>query len=121
MGRVLKNEVGKRIRALRKSRGIAPGEIADACDMTPDAIYRLESGYGDFPARVLTAYADILGMSVDYLLGRPLASNDLTIDEKALLNAYRACNLKDRVSLFDLALLYQSRADEEIGKRQEFA
>lgn len=70
MGRVLKNEVGKRIRALRKSRGIAPGEIADACDMTPDAIYRLESGYGDFPARVLTAYADILGMSVDYLLGR---------------------------------------------------
>ena len=82
----------------------------------------LDSNNKSMPkADTLAKIADGLGLSVDYLLGRPLASNDLTIDEKALLNAYRACNLKDRVSLFDLALLYQSRADEEIGKRQEFA
>lgn len=64
------NTIGKRIRALRKSRNLTTVEIAKACGMHPGALETYEYGSGDFPARALTAYADMLGMSVDYLLGR---------------------------------------------------
>lgn len=59
--------------------------------------------------------ADILGCSVDYLLGRP--ADGITAEEMQLLELFRACSDSDRINLLDMASLYAAREAEARSKR----
>lgn len=61
---------GKRLNETRKKRGITAQQMADELDMTLRAYRNYESG-DRFPSPdILIKIADILNVSIDYLMGR---------------------------------------------------
>ena len=85
--------IGKRIRALRKTAGLAQGKLAQLAKMPQSTLSSLEHGdslvpRGDHLARI----ASVLKVSHEWLLtgqGSPVASMQPAIDEAELLMVYR--------------------------------
>ena len=61
-------EVGKRINALRKKKGMTQKELAGLLCVTDKAISRWESGVGNPDLNTLPKIAEIFNVSIDYLL-----------------------------------------------------
>ena len=65
----------------------------------------------------LSRCADILGCSVDYLLGRP--ADGISPEEQTLLDLFRACSDVDRAQLIEQAAYYAERERAAKSKRAE--
>ena len=72
--------VGKRMKTLRKQAGYTQEQIADALDVTVAFISNIENDRVKMNLRVLSYYAKLLNVSIDYLL-RP--ESDENGDEEA--------------------------------------
>lgn len=68
----------ERLCALRKSHGLTQRALADRLELSRGTIGMYESGLRDPDTKTLTRLADILGCSVDYLLGRTPERHPLT-------------------------------------------
>lgn len=68
----------ERLCALRKSHGLTQQALADRLELSRGTIGMYESGLRDPDTKTLTRLADILGCSVDYLLGRTPERHPLT-------------------------------------------
>ena len=63
-------EFGKRLKALRKEKGLKQKDMADMLGMTDRQYQSYEYGKVNVPATVLNFFADYFGVTADYLLGR---------------------------------------------------
>ena len=63
-------ELGKRLRGLRKQRGLLQRQMAELLHITDVHYRRIEAGKVNIPTLTLCALADYYGVSTDYLLGR---------------------------------------------------
>ena len=59
----------ERIRALRKQKGLTQEELAKAIGVQRAVISKYETGIVDISVSQLEKIADVLGVTVDYLLG----------------------------------------------------
>ena len=66
----LLTEFGKRLKTLRKKKGLKQTEMADMMGMTDRQYQRYEYGMVNVPATALNFFANFFGVSTDYLLGR---------------------------------------------------
>lgn len=62
--------IGKRIREMRKKRGLTQDDLAHALGMKRANISNYERGLANVPSTTLYKLADIFNTSADYLLGR---------------------------------------------------
>lgn len=62
--------IGKRIRNLREKKGMSREEFAKRLGLSYWAVSKYENGERNPDAETLNKIADILGVTVDYLLGR---------------------------------------------------
>lgn len=88
--------IGARIRELRKKKGLTAEEITKQLMMGSASLWRWESGKNQPSSMHLHQLAEILGTSVDYLLGGTEDAapptqeiGELTAYEKMLIDAYR--------------------------------
>lgn len=98
--------IGARIRTIRHSRGITQDELASQIGVSRSAVAQWETGRAGQVTANLTRIADILGVSVEYLLhgdDRQAAMQAQQGDELALLRLYRACGPEDRQILLRTA------------------
>ena len=63
-------ELGKRLRELRKERGLLQRQMAEMLHITDVHYRRIEAGKVNIPTLTLCFLADYYGVSTDYLLGR---------------------------------------------------
>lgn len=63
-------ELGERLKALRKSKGLSQSELAQELGVSVRSYHRYERGEINAPITALVAAADYFGVSADYLLGR---------------------------------------------------
>ena len=63
-------EFGKRLKALRLSKGLKQVEMAEIMGITDRNYQRYEYGKINVPATTLNFFADFFGVTTDYLLGR---------------------------------------------------
>lgn len=63
-------ELGKKLRALRLSKGLKQAEMAKIMGLTDRNYQRYEYGMINVPATTLNFFADFFGVTTDYLLGR---------------------------------------------------
>jgi transcriptional regulator with XRE-family HTH domain len=63
-------EFGKRLKTLRKEKGLKQTDMADIMGMTDRQYQRYEYGMINVPATTLNFFADFFGVTTDYLLGR---------------------------------------------------
>ncbi len=66
----LLKEFGKRLKALRKEKGLKQVDMANIMEMTDRQYQRYEYGMVNVPATTLNFFADFFGVTTDYLLGR---------------------------------------------------
>ncbi len=66
----MSKSIGENIKAIRKSLGLTQTEIAERLYTTPQNISRVESGEGEPTAEMLIGLSDVLGVSVDTLVGK---------------------------------------------------
>lgn len=66
----MNREFGKRLRKMREKLGLSRSELARAVGMTPDTLYYCEQKGRVPQGENLLKIAEVLGVSVDYLLGR---------------------------------------------------
>ena len=67
---------GQRLSRLRKEKGLTQEEIAKRITISPQAVSKWENDLSSPDILVLSSLADILGVSVDELLGREEASEE---------------------------------------------
>lgn len=78
----------ERLSALRKSHGLTQQALADRLELSRGTIGMYESGLRDPDTKTLSRLADILGCSVDFLLGRT-ADRETTTEQILTLAARR--------------------------------
>ncbi len=95
-----------RLKELREDRHFSQKKVAISCDLTPTCICQLETGVRNPTGSTLVALANFFDVSIDYLMGRTtdienvslaMPGEQLTADERELLNGYRKLDLKNRM------------------------
>ena len=76
------NSLGRRLRRVRKMRGLGQKQLADQAHISSQTVGYCERGEGYPQANVLRDMAQVLKVSTDYLLG--LKDSDPAIDEYRL-------------------------------------
>lgn len=99
-------DVGERIRAVRRERGLTQDELAVAVGVSRSAVAQWETGRSGQLSANLSRIAGALGTGVEYLLHgddkmAPLKAE--SGDELALLRLYRECAFVDRQMLLRMA------------------
>lgn len=85
----------ERLRTLREQKGLSQRELARLCGLSSPQIYKYENNQSDPTSTSLTAIADQLGVSTDFLLGRTdnprgtLGDDMVTEEEKKMLEIFR--------------------------------
>ena len=97
--------IGSRIRVMRRDRGITQDEFADQVGVSRSAVAQWETGRAGQVTGNLSRIANILGVSVEYLLygddkRAPMEAHQG--DELALLRLYRECEPEDRQTVLRL-------------------
>ena len=92
MDQSLRQILGERIHLARRRLGLSQVELAARADISPTTLNRVELGRQKLYAETLVTLAQILGVSVDYLVGmtdddRPRTRQDRQPDEDATLPA----------------------------------
>lgn len=86
-------KLGEKIRELRRRDGRTQEALADALDVTSQAVSRWESG-GSYPdMEIMPAIANYFGVTIDELFGY---SNDRDRKVNAIINQIEAYNIKGR-------------------------
>ncbi len=80
---MLLSDLAKRIRARREKRGLKQQDIANALNVSPQAVSKWERGENAPDILVLEPLAKLLGVSVDWLLGAQ--ENALDVFEASVL------------------------------------
>ncbi|WP_340621295.1 helix-turn-helix domain-containing protein [Xenorhabdus siamensis] len=74
----LRKEFGVRLKALRKQKGWPQKELAGKVEIRFQQLNKYESGLNIPPAEMMVKLADVLGVTVDYLLtGNPVEDSPL--------------------------------------------
>ena len=66
----ISHEIGKRIRAFRKSRHMTLEEMARILCKNKSTLSKYETGENDIPTQILIKLAEYYNTTTDYLLGR---------------------------------------------------
>jgi len=63
------DNLGSKVKKLRIDHGLTQEDVAKALDVTPGYISNVENGRNLMTLRMLAYYADLTGVSLDYLAG----------------------------------------------------
>jgi transcriptional regulator with XRE-family HTH domain len=111
----LNDTVGKRIRQIREERGWTQDQLAENVNVSRSAVAQWETDRVGQVRGNLTRVAEVLDISVEYLLyghdkRAPLSAG--TGDELALLRLYRECDTDDQAFLLRTARRLAKAATE---------
>lgn len=76
--------ISERLIMLRKDRKLAQGELAKKVEIHPNILGRYERGETTPNIEIVSKLADILGVSVDYLIGKTDVEVDRAILDKVI-------------------------------------
>ncbi len=104
-------KIAEKIKTLRKEREIKQIELAKAMNLSVQTISGYETGYAQPPLDVAVKLADYFQITTDELIGREnyatgiveVVGEQLTNDEKELLELYRKMNFQNKNQLIGFA------------------
>jgi transcriptional regulator with XRE-family HTH domain len=99
-------DIGTRIRATRRDRGLTQDELADRVGVSRSAVAQWETGRAGQVTGNLSRIAGVLEVNVEYLMygeDKRAVGEVRQGDELALLRLYRECDPEDRQMLLRTA------------------
>lgn len=96
--------LAKRIKLLRKQKGLTQKQLADLLDISASTVAMYETGRREPDTQTLNKFAELFGVSVDYLLGREKTDMERLEENLARLDpriqqAYRSLQEMDEEDL----------------------
>lgn len=96
----------KNLRSLRLLKGISQQKLADALNITQQAIFKYEKQKNEPDIQTLIALADYFGSTVDFLIGHtppsaggPQQELELSKEELSLLQDWRRLSASEKKSI----------------------
>ena len=86
---MLKYEIGKRIREYREKRGMSQKELADKIGVSNSRVSNWEQGINRPDADILADLCRVLKVSPSELLDVHLSTDELSDQERKVIQAYR--------------------------------
>lgn len=86
---MLKYEIGKRIRQYREERGMSQKELADKIGVSNSRVSNWEQGINRPDADILADLCRVLKVSPSELLDVHLSTDELSDQERKVIQAYR--------------------------------
>jgi transcriptional regulator with XRE-family HTH domain len=99
-------DIGKRVRAARRDRGLTQDELADQVGVSRSAVAQWETGRAGQVTGNLARIAGVLEVNVEFLMygdDKRAVGEVRQGDELALLRLYRECEPDDRQMLLRTA------------------
>jgi len=99
-------EIGRRIKTVRKERGLTQDDLAAAVGVSRSAVAQWETGRAGQLTPNLARIADALEIGIESLMhgeGKRTPGNVSSGDELAMLRLYRECSPEDRQILLRTA------------------
>lgn len=93
-------DIGRRIRIQRRHLNLTQGELAKLIGVSPSFIGHLERGTRQASLETLVALANVLDVSVDYLLAASLQRTNLSTMDKPF-NEYQLETMKEMLAILD--------------------
>lgn len=94
-------EIGKRIRAIRKQKGLSQEQLAEMVDVGTSHVSHIENGHTKMSVQVLIKLSNALSVSTDELLcDHVYKAKEVLVDEMAILVA--DCNSDELRILSDI-------------------
>lgn len=122
---------GERIAAARKAKGMSQRRLGELVGVSQQAISKYESPNGDIDGDTLISLAAALGVTISYLLGLTdepgptqvyeakgdhiYTVDNLTTDEKHLVELYRQCTPEYRRMLIASARSFRDSSQVSVG------
>lgn len=108
---------GKRIRDLRKHRGVSAETLAESINVSPATIYRYENGdIEKVPTSTLAAIAEKLGTTPGYLMGWDQDDNKETPEYRTIQRRAKKMSPKNQRKLLQMMdIAFNDFDDEDKG------
>lgn len=85
----MKYEIGNRIRKYREAQGLNQKQLAELLGVSNGRVSNWEQGLNRPDADILAEICRVLDVSPSLLLGVSLSSDEITAEERCVINAYR--------------------------------
>jgi transcriptional regulator with XRE-family HTH domain len=104
-------DLGSQISCVRKKNGLTQAQLAELMGVEPETVSRFERGTATPSLQRIVSIADVLGVSVQHLLGKasPLKSDKIALLEHLL----GQISTSDRELVMDIAIRCAKRFAEE--------
>ena len=103
----------ERLRAARALKGLSQTDLAKRSDLQPSAISHFENDRRSPSFDNLKRLADVLGVTVDYLLGRTDEPKALNLDMELLFRNFKQMTEDDRETLTEMAKVLAKKNTEQ--------
>lgn len=106
----------ERLRIARELKGFSQTDLAKRTDLQPSAISHFENNRRSPSFDNLKRLADVLGVTVDYLLGRAEEPTTMNLDVEMLFRDFKQMSEADRKILTEMAkvLVEKSKSEKKI-------
>lgn len=85
----MKTNIGKNIKKIREDRKLTQKQLAEKLNVKNSRVSNWENGANNPPADMIEDICKILNVSASELLGLKLSSEELSMEEKKVVEAYR--------------------------------
>ena len=106
-GDTMNKDLGKKVKELRIANHLTQDQVAKALGVTPGYISNVENNRSLMTLRMLTYYAQLTGMSLDYLAGTIDEDYKETSLDRELLYLIRDFSLEKKEKLIQLVQLLE--------------
>lgn len=111
----------ERLKELRIARGLSQARVAELLEVSPRVYHRWESGQAIPRLETAAKIADILGVSIDELIGREPVSADIHVKNPRLHSLYHEIDAlsdadQDALAILLDALVKRSKLDQLLAK-----
>ncbi len=103
----------ERLRIARELKGFSQTDLAKRTDLQPSAISHFENNRRSPSFDNLKQLADVLGVTVDYLLGRAEEPTTMNLDVEMLFRDFKQMSEADRKILTEMAKVLVKKTEEQ--------
>lgn len=106
------NNLGAKVKKLRITNGLTQEDVAKALDVTPGYISNVENGRNLMTLKMLSYYAELTGVSLDYLAGSVDEKYQATALDNEIMQIIKELSVEDKEKIISTLRVWFTKDTE---------